>query len=98
MLCSNILLLVTLVEFLDATAGSNIALTTRKERMALRANINMNFLLGGACRKSVATATDYRALTKFRMNTLFHSVHLSFPLIRVVYKQSMRKLGCQPPV
>ena len=42
----------------------------------------MDFLLSGAGRKSVATATDYRALTKFRMNTLFHSIHLTFPLFR----------------
>ena len=49
------------VEFLNASAGFNVALSAREERVTFRANVNAQFLFGGAGFERVAaTASDGR--------------------------------------
>ena len=72
-------LAVTLVELLDTAARLDVALTSREERMAFRANIDVELFLRGARLERVATAAGDRSLVVLRMDTLFHSLHLAFP-------------------
>ncbi len=72
-------LLITLVELLDATACLNVTLTTRKDRMALGANINTKLLLRGTRLERVAAAASYRSFKEFRMNPLLHTYTPLFP-------------------
>ena len=95
--CSSIiielLLAVTLVELLNTTTSSNIALTTGEERMALGAYINSQLSLGGAGSEGIATAANNLCLMEFWMNTCLHSIHLAFPHNWENYKSSLRRLG-----
>ena len=63
---------VTFVELLNTTAGSDITLTSGKERMALGADINTQILLRRPRLKRIAAATRYRSLEVFRMDSFFH--------------------------
>jgi hypothetical protein len=63
---------VTLVEFFNSAASSNITLTTCEERMTFRTYVNTKLRLNRTCRKSIAAAADYLCFLKIRMNTLFH--------------------------
>ena len=63
---------VTFVELLNTTARSDIALTTRKERMALGADINTQILFRGPRLERIAAAARYRSLKVFRMDTFLH--------------------------
>ena len=67
------MLAVALVELLDAAAGSDVTLTTREERMALRAHVDADLRLRGTRRERVAAAADdLRLRIILRMNAFFH--------------------------
>ena len=69
---------VALLEAINASAGVYQLLLASKERMALRADIDAQFLLRRAGLKSLAAyATDDR-LAVLRMYALFHGSHLTF--------------------
>ena len=71
--------LVTLLETLDPAAFGLPAKTPRKERVALRADVDAKLLLRRARRELVAAAASHRRLEIFGMDTLFHALHLTFP-------------------
>ena len=71
-------LLVTLLEPLDAAALGLAAKTSREERMALRADVDAKLLLRGTRRKLVAAAASHRRLEILGMNSFFHALHLTF--------------------
>ena len=76
----RLFLAVALVELLDAAAGSDITLTTREERMALRAHVDADLRLRGTRRERVAaTADDLCVIVILRMNALLQFFHLAFP-------------------
>ena len=89
------MLAVALVELLDAAARLDVTLTTREERMALRANVNMNLRLRGTRRERVAaTADDLCVIVILRMNALLQFFHLAFPQrLGIGYKEALRLLG-----
>ena len=89
------MLAVALVELLDTTARLDVTLTTREERMAFRANVNMDLRLRGTRRERVAaTADDLRVIVILRMNTLLQFFHLAFPQrLGIGYKAALRLLG-----
>ena len=62
----------TLVETINTSAGINELLLTCKERMALRANINLEFALCGSGCESMATSTLYNCFVVFGMEILLH--------------------------
>ena len=69
---------VALLEAINASAGVYQLLLASKERMALGADIDAQFLLRRAGLKSLAAyATDDR-LAVLRMYALFHGSHLTF--------------------
>lgn len=61
--------IVFLLELFYAAAAIYKFLLTGKERMALRANIKTNFVLGGLCHKCVATSACYLAVLVLGMDT-----------------------------
>lgn len=72
-------LAVTLVELLDTAARLDVALTSREERMAFRANIDVELFLRGARLERVAAAADDGCLIIIRMDSLFHADTPRFP-------------------
>lgn len=71
---------VLLIEFLNATSGIHNLLCASVERVALRANFNVqSFVHGGLGLESVATAASHGDLGVLRVNVGFH---LGFPCIK----------------
>ena len=92
--CCILFLVIALVELLDTAAGLNVTLTSREERMALGADIDAKLFLRGTRFERVATAADNSSFVVIRMDTLFHSIHLSFPPgTGNGYKPARRRLG-----
>ena len=69
---------VALLEAINASAGVYQLLLTRKERMALGADIDAQFLLRRAGLKSLAAYAADDCLAVLRMYALFHGSHLTF--------------------
>ena len=87
-------LAVTFIEFLNTSACLDVTLTSREERMALGADIDAELRLRGARLERVATTADNGSFVVIRMDTLLHSIHLSFPPgTGNGYKLTMRELG-----
>lgn len=91
--CFLSVLLVTLFEAFDAAALGLTAQTARKERVALRANIDAKLFLRGARRELVAAAASHRSLEILGMDSFFHAVHLTFSPNGTRYKRPLRPLG-----
>ena len=71
--CRGLLLkAVLLVELIDAALCGSCSLLTRVERMALRAYLDVDFLLCRACHECVAAVACYCALLILRMNSFLH--------------------------
>ena len=68
-----------LLEFVNASAGIDEFLFAGEERMALRAYIYLDVILGGFGNIFGATSTLDRGGLVFGMNTLFHCVDPLFP-------------------
>ena len=68
----SLFLRVALLELLDASARLNVTLTSREERMALRADIDTQILLRRTGRERIAAATRHRRLEVLGMNAFFH--------------------------
>ena len=71
--------MIALVELLDAAACLDVTLTTREERMALGADIDAKLFFRGTRLERVAATADNGSFVVIRMDTLLHSIHLSFP-------------------
>ncbi len=67
-----------LVEFINSSAGINEFLLACKERMAFRANFNMEIVLCGLCMVFSTTRTYDYGILVLRMDVLFHFQHLFF--------------------
>ena len=63
---------VFLVEAFDTTGSVNQFLFTREERVASRADFNVDFFFARTSGERIATRTDYLALLIFRMDSFFH--------------------------
>ena len=68
----------TLVESFNTSARINQLLLAREERMAFGANIDAQFFLRGTRGERVTATAGYLCFEVFRMNTLFHKLHLAF--------------------
>ena len=73
---------VALLEAINASAGIYQLLLASKERMALGADINAQFLLRRAGLESLAAYAAYDRLAVLRMYALFHGSHLTFKYVR----------------
>ena len=62
----------TLLELINATAGINELLLTRKERMAFGANFNTDAVLNGAGHEFLAASALYSDFLVFGMDSCFH--------------------------
>ena len=69
--CSSFL--VTFVELFDSAARFDVALTTREERMAFRADVHAQFFFRGAGFESIATTASDRRFKVLRMNFFLHA-------------------------
>jgi uncharacterized metal-binding protein len=76
------LLLLTLVpvvfplEFLNTAGGIHVLHFARKERVARRANLDINGLFGAARHELVAATACHRTFFVFGMNLFFHENHV----------------------
>ena len=68
---------VFLLESLDAARGVNQLLFAGEERMAVRADFNVNVFLGRTRRPRVPAGADDMTFDVFGMNSFFH-FHFSF--------------------
>ena len=66
----------SLVETVNTSTGVNQLLLAGIERVALGADLNSDFLLGGAGGKSIATSAANCSLFVLRMDAFSHFVHL----------------------
>ena len=66
----------SLVEPINASTGIDQLLLAGIEGVALRADFNLDVLLGGASRKDVATSTADGSLFVVGMDAFSHFVHL----------------------
>jgi hypothetical protein len=71
---SNLVEIVSLLEFVHAAAGIYQLLLACEERMAFGADFNSHFGagLGGACFESVAASADYVDFMVIGMDSFFH--------------------------
>jgi hypothetical protein len=66
---------ITLVETFNTSGGIHHAAFAGEEGMAITADFNLEFLLGGAGGELIAAGTDYLGVSKvFGMNLFFHIV------------------------
>ena len=65
------------VELIDTSASLCCLLLASVERMALRANFDVDLGLGGTSLDDVAASAGDGAVNVVRMDTLFHSFHLN---------------------
>lgn len=79
LLCGDTVLLVELV---NTTTSLRLLLLTCIERMALGADLNVEFLLRRTRLKRIAAVACYRCLIVLGMNTVSHHFHL-FRLISI---------------
>ena len=70
-----------LLKLIYSTASVNELLLTGKERMAFRANINLNVILNGLGNIFCATSTLNSCSVVFGMETL---LHFKFPLFHII--------------
>ena len=70
-----------LLKLIYSTASVNELLLAGKERMAFRANINLNVILNGLGNIFCATSTLNSRSVVFGMETLFH---FKFPLFHII--------------
>ena len=66
----------SLVETINTSTGVNQLLLAGIERVALGADFNTDFLLGGTSGEGVATSATDGGLLVLRMDAFFHVVHL----------------------
>ena len=66
----------SLVETINTSTGVDQLLLAGVERVALRADLDTDVLLGGTGRENVATSAANRSLFVIRMDTFSHVVHL----------------------
>lgn len=82
----SLFLLHTFLELVDASAGIHQLLTTGKERMAFRTDINVKLFLNGAGFECFAACAMHKCLAIFGMYSLFHNIHLSKVVARIPAK------------
>lgn len=70
---------VFLLETVDAAAGIQELLLTRKERVTCGANLYAKIRFNGTCLERIAAGASCCNDVVCRMNTLFHLVHLFLP-------------------
>jgi hypothetical protein len=93
------LLSILLLEAFNATRRINQLLLTGKERMAVRADFDVNLLLGRTCRPGCAAGANDVTFLIFGMDTWFHfnfsfssiapikSVTVTWPLLHVAFRE-----------
>ena len=77
---------VTLFEAIDSSAAVHQLLTAREERMALAANFDLQFALGGTRNERLAASTADNRFAVRRMNIFLHVLSL---LRRVMHYQRL---------
>src|SRR5689334_2636900 len=69
---NSLLLLVLIDEALDAAFSVDQLVLAREERMAIRANFDLDVGLGGAGLDDITASAAHGRLNVLRMNSLFH--------------------------
>jgi hypothetical protein len=85
-----LLLCILLLEAFNTTRRVYQFLLAGKERVAVRADFNVNLLLGRTCRPGCATSTNNMTFLIFGMDTWFH-FNFSFALIKLANWPSFLK-------
>ena len=62
------------VEFFNTTAGFNVALASREKRMALRANVYLQFFFRRAGLKSISATASYSGFKILRVNFFLQNI------------------------